>query len=176
MAKIGAEFNLSAARVCSICKAVEKWLLKNTQAAVIPIKMQHTRRLEEQLDKALAEYDRSREDAEVEKIVNEVDFERDEQGNPLIRNGRPVIREIKSSRIEKTKSGRLGDPRYLEQARKCLTDIRKIWGAEEPEKHETKITQNNVVVYIPDNGRGDTTRPVQDVIDAPRDDNGNGSD
>jgi hypothetical protein len=57
-----------------------------------------------------------------------------------------------------------GDPRYLEQARAALADIRKIWGADAPNRANLHLsgqvdTSERVVIYVPDDGRNPSPAP-----------------
>src|SRR4051794_24543124 len=58
-----------------------------------------------------------------------------------------------------------GNTRYLETAMKALADLRKLLGIDAPSRVELSGQggapfQSNVVVYLPDNGRGDGPTPV----------------
>ena len=41
-----------------------------------------------------------------------------------------------------------GDPRYLEQARQALADIRKIWGVDEPAQTKNDLTGRLVLEIV----------------------------
>jgi predicted transcriptional regulator len=58
-----------------------------------------------------------------------------------------------------------GNTRYLDTAMKALGDLRKLLGIDAPSRVELAgqgggPLQSNVVVYLPDNGRGDGPTPV----------------
>ncbi len=72
-----------------------------------------------------------------------------------------VTTDDKGQRTEKTRRDQCGDPRFLDQARGALADIRKIWGLDEQRDGQGGGTSVRIEVTFTDDFFGKT------VIDVP---------
>jgi len=111
-AEIAAEESLSESRVHSIVRAIERWLAQ-AQLRQDPnfLKVTHLQRLEHQWREVMQAWRRSREAEETTRISTE---------------------EGKPRKAEVTRRAQVGDVKYLDEARKILTAIRELCGAEGP--------------------------------------------
>lgn len=107
---VGKEHKLSRQRVCQIVQAVETWLVPQMVERVRELKTRHTTSLEHVFREAMGAWEKSKGDR--------LKFRRGSTANGEI--------------DETTREQSCGDPRFLDAAMKALTDIRKMWGANEP--------------------------------------------
>lgn len=104
------ELSLSRQRVHQIVQAVESWLAPQMVERIRELKARHTISLQHIFREAMTAWEKSK-------------------GDRLkFRNGTTANGEID----ETTREQSCGDPRFLKEAREALTDIRKMYGANEP--------------------------------------------
>ena len=114
-AAIGADHGIPRQRVNQIADKIESWLAPQYMERIREIKAGHTGRLMHMYHQAMEAWDASK--------------------------GKVIIRTVKSGGkygVEKSRRSehRNGNPTYLAEARACLAEIRKIWGADAPLKVE----------------------------------------
>lgn len=126
-ARIAAELGITQQAVSLLLKRLAKQFAKEFKKRVEEIKGEQTAQLEFLVDEALQEWERSKSDAE-KKSVKSGRCQLDRDGNPVDLD----------DEVTQTTEGRLADPRYLQQARDGMGDIRKIWGVDAPVKTETE--------------------------------------
>jgi hypothetical protein len=110
-AAIAKQFKLTQQRVSQICQRVDQWLAPQIADQVLGLKVRHTQRLEAICRQAMQGYIRSQESAVSETVTDDGD----------------------RRTVTKATRGQAGNPAFLAQARGALDDIRRIWGANEPE-------------------------------------------
>jgi len=115
---IAADLGISQAAVSKILKRVELRLLRELSETIDRQKARQTVRLEHLFAEAMAAWERSK-----------ADSTRRRQRKTQSGGGGAgaTIAEIVSENQH-------GDPRYLDEARKALTDHRRIWGLDAPQK------------------------------------------
>lgn len=105
---------------------VEQRMLKEMSARVKGKKVRHEAALMKIYHDAMAAWEQSK---KPQKTITYKHGPSGENGEPgKVRDSHAVIRN------------QSGDPRYLEQARQALADIRKIWGVDEPTQTKSDIT------------------------------------
>lgn len=107
---VGDDFGLSRQRIHVIVRQVEAWLTPQMVEHVREIKARHTTSLEHVFREAMGAWEKSKAD------------------RLKFRRGTTPNGEID----ETTREQSCGDPRFLDAAMKALTDIRRMWGANEP--------------------------------------------
>ena len=112
---VGDAFGLSRQRIHVIVRQVEAWLAPQLVERVRELKARHTTSLEHVFRESMAAWEKSKAD------------------RLKFRNGTTANGEINETTREQT----CGDPRFLDAAMKALTDIRKMWGANEAPARET---------------------------------------
>lgn len=105
---IGEQFGICKQRVNQIRNQVENWARPQWLGKIDVIKEKQTQLLMHLFQQAMEEWEQSKRSA--------------------------VKRTKKTGGMyggedSESEEGQCGDPRYLDQARQCLADIRKIWGA-----------------------------------------------
>jgi hypothetical protein len=113
MAAVGKDIGATRQSISLICHKMDNYLLPIHMDRVRALKSEHTEKLTHIYCEAMAEWRRSKQNAE---MVSE----------KLKTNGE------EKTETTKTTKGQCGDARYLEAAMKALQDIRKIWGADAP--------------------------------------------
>lgn len=108
--------NIDVSTVCRMLKRLEVRLAGEFAERAARIKAEQTGQLQHIAQEAMQGWERSQQDAEIERTV------KTPQGT--------------TTTVERR--GQAGDPRYLDQARGAMEDIRDIWGLESPK--EQKIT------------------------------------
>jgi len=108
--QIGEEIGLTPSAVGKMLQRTEKKLAQMLKEKGEQIKARQTFYLDAVYREAMTAWRDSQEDAETLKTTTGGD------------NG---------ERVEKTSRGQSGDPRFLDQARGALADIRRIWGLDE---------------------------------------------
>jgi hypothetical protein len=146
-AKIAAELakqslgEVTQQAVSKMLLRVEKRLLAQMSEQVKLMKVRQTRILEEVVYNAMTAWEESKKPQK--SLTTKQGAGENGQPGPVLGT-------------ELTLRDSHGDPRFLEQARKALADIRKIWGVDEPARTRSDITGrpvDNVVIYVPDDGR-----------------------
>jgi len=129
-AEIGRELGISASGVCKLFQRIEGRLLAEIKDKAEARKAHQTLKLDYIAREGMRAWEASKHDAETEKISTSDDGKQS---------------------TERTKRGQTGDPRYLDQVRGALADIRKIWGLEEQSTGHGSATNVTIqVVYSDD--------------------------
>lgn len=148
--RIADALGIDQATVSRMLRRVEDKLAKEFAAGAERIKAQHTARLEHIADEAYQAWERSQENAETETVVNEVvslqgtEETLDDEQQP-VRVKKCVVPADKAT-TTRTSKGQAGDPRFLDQARGALADIRDIWGVESPKR--TDVTSDGKPIHV----------------------------
>lgn len=138
-AVIARELRTGAQRVQSEIARVEQWLAETGGADFDRIRVRHTYRLEAIYHRAMAEFDRSRQESVTNKRTVEGDGHRDHSGE----NGQKNPVRNPKLKIETVTTPRMGELRFLSEARSALSEIRKIWGADADSRADSKSLDEN---------------------------------
>ena len=125
---IGKQYSLSRQRIAAIADEVDASLEKHYAERAIALKVHHTQVLDGIVLDALRSFD----DSKGERVKT---VERDrvsKAGKQL-----PPL-------VERTIDHSPGQPQFLAKALDALADIRRIWGAEAPQKLETSSTDGDM--------------------------------
>lgn len=143
-AQIAQELGITQPAVSVMLKRIASRMATELSGKVQELKATQTGQLEYIAAEALAGWERSKLNAEMLRTVTEEvalksEVETlDDDGQPVRR--KKVILPVAKTTTTKTVEGQAGDPRFLDQARGALGDIRDIWGLESPKK--TDITSD----------------------------------
>jgi hypothetical protein len=130
---------------------VEKRVLQDLTARVGGVKARQTEALWHIFKEAMAAWERSKQTKKSMSKQMDVDEGAESEGGRAGASRAKVTTHL---------ADQDGDPRFLDQARAALADIRKIWGADAP--RETHLTGKDggaiettarVLCYLPDNRR-----------------------
>ena len=124
--QIAADLCISQAAVSKILKRVERRLLREVADTIDRQKARHTVRLEHLYAEAMRAWTGSQTDATRRR-------QRMTQGGGSAAGA--TVAEIVTENQH-------GDPRYLEEARKALSDLRKLWGLDAPQKVDLRATRH----------------------------------
>ena len=116
--QIAADLAVSQAAVSKILRRVEERVLRELTAVIERQKVRHTMRLEHLFAEAMRAWDQSKSDST-----------RRRQRKTQSGSGDPG-----GSIAEIVVENQHGDPRYLDEGRKALADLRKLWGLDAPQK------------------------------------------
>jgi predicted transcriptional regulator len=116
--RIAADLGVSQPAVSKILKRVENRVLRELAAMVERQKARHTMRLEHLYGQAIEAWEESKADVTRRR-------QRKTQGRDA--GGGATIAEVVTENQH-------GDPRYLEEARKTVADLRKLWGSDAAQK------------------------------------------
>ena len=145
--RIAAELQISQPAVSKLLRRVEDRILRELTAAVERQKARHTLRLEHLYAEALRAWEQSKQDAT-----------RRRQRKTVGRAGGATGATVAELVVEEQH----GDPRYLEEGRKALADLRKLWGLDAPHKVDIRATRKPV--RRPERGRAARgARPAGDT-------------
>lgn len=151
--------------IWKIIRRVEVRALENQKAKVVSVKMQQTSALEWQVRELVDEWERSKGPGRmVRKQTTPPVLPSGGITGPLLPSSEKVTQEVREQ---------CGDSRYLDSARAAMADIRKIWGANEPEK--TDITTNGQPIDSRPNRVELNFNIVQRELEDEHDDEGNGT-
>jgi len=121
---IAADVRVSQAAVSKILARVDERLLQELSARVERQKVRQTQRLEYLYTEALHAWEQSKGDTT---------RRRQRQSEPAGGVGRgQTVAEIEVSTQH-------GDPRFLDEGRKALADLRKLWGIEAPRRSDVHV-------------------------------------
>tara|TARA_Y100000310_G_scaffold277483_1_gene295255 strand:- start:3110 stop:3721 length:612 start_codon:yes stop_codon:yes gene_type:complete len=143
---VAAQFKISPARVTQICKDLDQRFYTEHQENIEALKGRQSQQILHLIHDALNSFVESQEDAVTVKV----------EDGP-------------EGRTESTTTkGQAGDPRFLEVARKLLSDERLMWGANAPEQH----VHRNLHALMPLDERlkvvnENLTKLLPGVVDAP---------
>ena len=124
--QIAADLGVSQAAVSKILRRVEERVLRELTAVIERQKVRHTLRLEHLFAEAMRAWDQSKSDSTRRR-------QRKTQSAPGDPGG--SIAEI-------VVENQHGDPRYLDEGRKALADLRKLWGLDAPQKLDVHASRN----------------------------------
>ena len=144
--EIGEQYGICKQRVHQIRQQVEEWSRPQWQGKIDVIKDKQTKLLMHLFQEAMTEWERSKENA--------VKYSQQKGGKEAGKKTRSI-------------GGQCGDPRYLDQARQCLADIRKIWGANAQPDINSETTVNvqmNVLANAPPDERGRRLAAIADGL------------
>ena len=124
-AQIAADLGISQAAVSKLLKRVETRVLRETVDTLARHKVRQTQRLEHIVAESLQAWHASK-------------------SEHTRRRQRKIDRSggADQTLAEIVVDPRHGDPRYLDEARKALADVRKIWGLEAPQRVEVRPVRN----------------------------------
>ena len=128
---------ISTSTVSRMLSRVEQRLAKEFANKAEHVKARQTAQLERLFDEALDAWRRSKEPAETVTVT---------QGRAATtREGEvvPLPDQVVRQAREQT-----GDPRFIEQARGALADIRAIWGLDAPKKQDITSAGQAVKAYV----------------------------
>ena len=125
--RIATELQISQPAVSKLLRRVEDRILRELTAGVERQKARHTLRLEHLYAEALRAWEQSKQDAT-----------RRRQRKTVGRAGGATGATVAELVVEEQH----GDPRYLEEGRKALADLRKLWGLDAPHKVDVRATRN----------------------------------
>lgn len=117
---IAAELHISQAAVSKLLKRADDRVLQELSDRIERQKVRHTQRLERLFSESMTAWEKSKEDAT-----------RRRQRKSGSDDGTSIAGQTVAEVVVETQHG---DPRYLESARKALTDLRKIWGLDAPQQ------------------------------------------
>ena len=120
--EIAVSLGISQPAVCKILQRLETRMLSDAALKIERQRVRHTAQLQFLYREAVAAWKKSQADA----------VRRRQQK----REGRAAT----GSLAEIVSENRHGDPRYLEQARKTLEDLRAVWGLDAPERLSIEAT------------------------------------
>src|SRR5262245_42867621 len=124
--QIAEELGVSQAAVSKILKRIEERQLRELAATIDRHKARQTLRLEHQYSQAMKAWEESKADSTVR---------RQRKAQPGAGGDGHAVAEV----VVETQHG---NPRYLEQARKALADIRKVWGIDAPQQLTVTATRS----------------------------------
>jgi hypothetical protein len=125
--QIAADLGISQAAVSKILKRIELRLLREMAETVDRQKARHTYRLEHLFAEAMKAWTASQADTTRRRQRKT----HDDGGG----SGEQMVAEI-------VVENQHGDPRYLDEARKALADLRKLWGLDAPQRMDLRATRN----------------------------------
>jgi predicted transcriptional regulator len=120
--QIADELGVSQPAVSKILSRLEERYAREVVASLDRHRAKQTLRLEHQYSESMRAWQESKEDSTIRRQ----------------RKGQGAAGQAASSVAELVVENQHGDPRYLEQARKALNDIRKVWGIDAPQ--QLKVT------------------------------------
>ena len=122
--QIADELGVSQAAVSKILSRLEERRAGELAATFDRHRARQTLRLEHQYGQAMRAWEESKQDSTVRRQ----------------RKGQHGVTGADQSVAELVVENQHGDPRYLEQARKALGDIRKVWGIDAPQVLSVRAT------------------------------------
>ena len=120
--QIAEELGISQAAVSKILSRLEARYAREVVASLDRHRAKQTLRLEHHYSESMRAWAESKQDSTIRRQ----------------RKGQGAAGQAGSSIAELIVENQHGDPRYLEQARKALNDIRKVWGIDAPQ--QLKVT------------------------------------
>lgn len=130
-AEIAVELGITQSAVSQMLKRISSKVLDRLTSQAEEIKAAQTAQLEQIASESMRGWERSQTAAESERTVTEEVMLEGTQPD----GAKVQIPSIKQT-ITKTTEYQAGDPRFLDQARGALADIRDIWGLEAPKKKD----------------------------------------
>ncbi len=124
--QIAADLGISQAAISRILARIETRILRELAETVERQKARHTVRLEHLYAEAIRAWDQSKADTTRRR-------QRKTQGGAG--GAGATVAEI-------VVENQHGDPRYLNEARKALADLRKLWGLDAPQQLDVRATRN----------------------------------
>ncbi|MCX6543510.1 MAG: helix-turn-helix domain-containing protein [Acidobacteria bacterium] len=124
--QIATELGVSQAAVSKMLRRADERVLRDLVGAVERHKARHTVRLEHLYAEAIRAWERSKADTT---------RRRQRKSQPGAGGAANTVAEI-------VVEDQHGDPRYLEQGRKALLDLRKLWGLDAPQKVDLRATRD----------------------------------
>jgi predicted transcriptional regulator len=122
--QIASDLGISQAAVSKLLTRVEARVLRDLAETLERQKARHTLRLEHLYSEAMRAWTDSQADATRRR-------QRKSRGG----RGEATVAEIVTENQH-------GDPRYLDEARKMLADLRKLWGLDAPQKVDLRAARN----------------------------------
>jgi len=148
--QIAADLGVSQAAVSKIVARVERRVLRELAATVGRQKARQTLRLEHLFAEAMRAWEASKADRA---------RRRQRKTQAAGSDAGAMVAEIVTE-------NRHGDPRYLEEARKALTDQRKIWGLDAPQKVDVRASRAPYEGLSDDDLRAELARQAR-LLEAP---------
>lgn len=115
--QIAEELGVSQAAVSKMLSRLEERFARDVVATLDRHRAKQTMRLEHQYSESMRAWTESKQDSTVR---------RQRKAQDATGRAGPAVAEL-------IVENQHGDPRYLEQARKALNDIRKVWGVDAPQ-------------------------------------------
>ena len=122
--RIAADLGVSQAAVSKILKRVDERLLQDLRSTLERQKVRHTVRLEHLFTESIRAWDNSKADT----------TRRRQRKTDGTGTGQTVAELVVENRH--------GDPRYLNEARKAMADLRKLWGLDAPQQVDLQTPRN----------------------------------
>lgn len=142
--RIAADLGISQAAVSKLLARVDARALRELTEAISRQKVRQTQRLEHVVAEALQAWDASKSDHT---------RRRQRKSEPTTGASQTVAEIL----IEP----RHGDPRYLDEARKALADVRKMWGLDAPQRLEVRPVRNPYEEWTDEALAGEIVRQTQ---------------
>jgi hypothetical protein len=144
--QIAADLGISQAAVSKILKRVELRILRELMDTVERQKARQSIRLEHLFAEAMRAWEDSKADSTRRR-------QRKTQGAGGNAAGNTMAEVVVENQH--------GDPRYLDQARKTLSDHRKIWGLDAPQKVDVRASRNPYAEMSEEDLRAELTRQAR---------------
>ena len=165
-ARIAADLGITQQGVSTLLRRLARQFGRDFKKRVEEVKAEQTAVLEFLIDEALQEWERSKLPIEKQQIKGDVftpkrnpesddDYDDEEEDDEIAAEDektQPVGLGV--AELTKKTEGRLADPRYLQEARSAMGDVRKIWGMDAPEKVEVEQKLSGEVT-VNDAARGE---------------------
>ena len=148
--QIAADIGISQPAVSKLLKRVEVRVLDELTALVERQKARHTLRLEHVFAESMRAWEQSKADT-TRRRQRQTQSGRGGAGGTV---------------AELVVENRHGDPRYLEEARKALADLRKLWGLDAPQKIDVRAPRSPYDGMTEDDLRGELARQAH-LLDVP---------
>lgn len=131
---IAEELTVDHSTICRALSRVETRLAKQFEQDALRIKARHTAQLEHIADEAMQAWERSKLDAEMERVTDkDVTLDGGMEGTKV------MLPATETTTVHE-KRGQAGNPSFLSEARAAQADIRSIWGLDAPKK--TDVTSD----------------------------------
>lgn len=140
-----AELGISQAAVSKILRRVDQRALEELRATVEQQKVRHTWRLDHLYAESMRAWEQSKSDT-TRRRQRKTDSASGDAG--------ATVAEI-------VVENQYGDPRFLEEGRKALADLRKLWGLDAPQKVDLRASRSPYEALSDDALREEVTRQAR---------------
>jgi predicted transcriptional regulator len=143
--QIAADLGVSQAAVSKMLRRIDERVLRDLQNAVERHKVRQNQRLEHLYAEAMRAW-----------TASKTDTTRRRQRRTHIGAG-----QAEATVAEIISENQHGDPRYLDEARKAMADLRKLWGLDAPQKIDVRAVRNRFDEMTEEDLRTELARQVQ---------------